>query len=141
MVSADRELDLELVMAVIGVGIDLVEVREAHRLLERWGDRLMNRVLTDAERAYVTRYDKPARYLAVRLAAKEAVYKALQSLPEAAAIGWREIEVERAQGGRPSIRLHGRAARIAAANGDPRILVSLTHTETTAGAVAVVEID
>lgn len=126
-------------MPVLGVGIDLVEVREAQRLLERWGDRLLQRVLTESERGYVTRYAKPAKYLAVRLAAKEAVYKALQSLPGAAEIGWREIEVERTERGRPSIRLHGRGARVAAEQGGVRILVSLTHTETAAGAVAIAE--
>jgi holo-[acyl-carrier protein] synthase len=128
-------------MPVLGVGIDLVDVREAQRLLERWGDRLLRRVLTESERDYVTRRARPAKYLAVRLAAKEAVYKALQCLPGAAEIGWREIEVERAGRGRPSIRLHGHGARVAAARGSLRILVSLTHTETTAGAVAIAETD
>ena len=128
-------------MPVLGVGIDLVDVSEAQRLLGRWGDRLIRRVLTDPERAYVLRFAHPAKHLAVRLAAKEAVYKALQNLPDARAIGWREIEVERSQEGRPSIRLHGLAARLTEARSGVRISLSLTHTERTAGAVAVVETD
>lgn len=126
-------------MPVLGLGIDLVEVSEAHRLLERWGDRLIRRVLTDAERDYIMRFADPAKYLAVRLAAKEAVFKALQSLPGARTIGWREIEVERLEDGQPTVRLHGRAAALASGGSGIRIFLSLSHTERTAGAVAVVE--
>ena len=132
-------------MPVVGIGIDLVDVHQAERLMERWGERLMRRVLTEAERAYVMRFRRPAKYVAVRLAAKEAVYKALQSLPGAREIGWREIEVERTGDGRPVVRLHGRAATLgvgvnrAGERGGLRVTLSLSHTEHTAGAVAVVE--
>ncbi len=126
-------------MTLIGVGIDLVEVPEASRLLDRWGERLLRKVLTEKERTYVMRFSRPAPHLAVRLAAKEAVYKALQGVSGAAAIGWREIEVERNQEGRPAVRLHGRAAVLVGGIEGFRIALSLTHTETTAGAVAVAE--
>jgi holo-[acyl-carrier protein] synthase len=126
-------------VAVIGVGIDLVDVDEAARLLERWGERLLDRVLTDPERAYVLRSARPAKHLAVRLAAKEAVYKALQAIPGAAAIRWRHIEVMRLGDGRPTIRLHGTAARLAERAGGLRVALSLSHTHRTAGAVALVE--
>jgi holo-[acyl-carrier protein] synthase len=132
-------LDLELAVALIGVGIDLVDTAEAARLLERWGDRLLNRLLTEAERGYVTRAPIPAQNLAVRLAAKEAVYKALQSLPGSRTIRWRQIEVVRQDGGRPVIRLHAEADQVASRGGVVRIALSLTHTARTAGAVAIVE--
>jgi len=127
------------VTTVVGIGIDLVEVSTAQRLLDRWGDRVLRRVLTDAERAYVMRFPRPAKYLAVRLAAKEAVYKALQALPGARAIGWRDIEVERDGEGRPGIRLHGDALELTRAAGVKRVSLSLSHTEATAGAVALAE--
>lgn len=126
-------------MSVIGLGIDLVEVSEAQRLLERWGERLLRRVLTEQERTYVLRFPRPAKYLAVRLAAKEAVYKALQGIPGTREVGWRDIEVERGEEGRPGIRLHGAAIAITERAGVVRISLSLTHTDRTAGAVAVVE--
>jgi holo-[acyl-carrier protein] synthase len=128
-------------MAVMGLGIDLVEVKDAARLLERWGDRLLNRMLTDAERSYVLQFARPAKHLAVRIAAKEAVYKALQGVPGARAIRWQHIEVVRHGDGRPSILLHGNAARLAEQSGGLRIALSLSHTRKTAGAVAVVERD
>jgi holo-[acyl-carrier protein] synthase len=128
-------------LAVIGLGVDLVDVEDAERLLERWGDRLLRRLLTDAERAYVLRFDRPGQYLAVRLAAKEAVYKALQGLPGAREVRWRHIEVVRRHDGVPSIRLHDEAARLSAATGTVRISLSLSHTKRTAGAVALIERD
>ena len=128
-------------MAVIGLGIDLVDVEEAERLLDRWGERLLKRLLTEAEREYVLRFQQPAMYLAVRLAAKEAVYKALQGLPGAREVRWRHIEVVRRHDGLPSIRLHGEAARLSEAAGMVRISLSLSHTKRTAGAVALLERD
>ena len=126
-------------MGVRGLGIDLVEVSEAKRLLDRWGERLLRRVLTEQERAYILRFSSPAKHLAVRLAAKEAVYKAMQAIPGAREVGWRDIEVERSEEGRPSIRLHGGALAIAERSGVVRISLSLSHTERTAGAVALLE--
>lgn len=130
---------MEPSLALIGVGIDLVDTAEAARLLERWGDRLLHRLLTDEERGYVTRAATPAQNLAVRLAAKEAVYKALQSLPGSRTIRWRQIEVVRQESGRPVVRLHAEADQVASRGGVVRISLSLTHTRRTAGAVAVVE--
>jgi holo-[acyl-carrier protein] synthase len=122
----------------MGVGIDLVELPRVARLLARKGDRALNRLLTPAEREYVTSHGNPVPHVAARLAAKEAVYKALQLLPGGRDIGWRDIEVVRADSGRPTIALHGRAAAVVAAS-RLRIHVSLTHSESTAAAVAVVE--
>jgi len=132
-------MDLEPAVALIGIGIDLVDTSEAARLLDRWGDRLLHRLLTDEERDYVARAATPAQNLAVRLAAKEAVYKALQSLPGSRTIRWRQIEVVRREGGRPVIRLHAEADQVASRGGVVRISLSLTHTSRTAGAVAVIE--
>jgi holo-[acyl-carrier protein] synthase len=126
-------------MALIGVGIDLVDVSDAERLLVRWGERLLQRVLTEDERVYVLSHDLPEKHLAVRLAAKEAVYKALGTLPEARGVGWRDIEVMREGNGRPWVRLHGLAAQLAEREGPLNVSLSLSHTSRTAGAVAVIE--
>lgn len=126
-------------MAVMGIGIDLVDIEQAERLLDRWGNRVLNRTLLDGEHEYVVSQAHPAKHFAVRLAAKEAVYKALQAIPGARAVGWRHIEVLRAESGRPSIRLHELALELAEGAGVTRISLSLSHTELTAGAVALVE--
>jgi len=123
---------------VIGVGVDLVDLERVGRLLAHKGEHAMQRFFTDAERAYLATRPDPTGHAAARIAAKEAVYKALQSLPGARAVGWREIEVTRDGEGRPAIELYGLAARLASEHGGLRIQVSLTHSATAAGAVAVV---
>jgi holo-[acyl-carrier protein] synthase len=130
---------LELAVAVIGLGVDVVDIARAEAMLAPHRIRVLERLLTEPERDYVLRMRYPARHLAVRLAAKEAVYKALQSLPGARAVGWREIEVEREVQGRPRIRLHGTAAELVDKHGRPRIHVSLSHSDQSAVAAAVIE--
>ena len=125
-------------MSVIGVGIDLVDLARVGRMLEAKGQHALRRLFTEAEREYLAGRPDPTGHAAARIAAKEAVYKAMQTLPGARAIGWREIEVTRDEDGRPAIRLHGVAARLADAVGGVAIQVSLTHSPTAAGAVAVV---
>lgn len=125
-------------MSAHAVGIDLVTVARVGRLLAQHGDRALERLLTPAERTYCLGMAVPARHVAARIAAKEAVYKALQGSEDARGIGWREIEVTRDGEGRPAIELTGRAAgRLAALDGRA-VLISLTHTDDLAAAIAVV---
>lgn len=139
MGSSGGGLVVAAAMAVIGVGVDLVEIARAERMLERKGEQPLERLLTPGERAYVEGKDWPARHLAARFAAKEAVYKALQALEGARAIGWRDIEVVSGDAGRPVVALHGVALAVTEAAGGVRLHLSLTHTDLTAAAVAVAE--
>jgi holo-[acyl-carrier protein] synthase len=123
---------------VIGVGVDLVDLERVARLLSHKGEHAMQKFFTDEERAYLATRPDPTGHAGARIAAKEAVYKALQSLPGARGVGWRDIEVTRDGDGRPAIRLHGLAARLAEANGGLAVQVSLTHSATSAGAIAMV---
>jgi holo-[acyl-carrier protein] synthase len=126
-------------VTVIGVGIDLVDLERVRSLLADKGERAMVRFFSDRERNYLASRPDATGHAAARIAAKEAVYKAMQSLQGARAIGWREIEVSRDDEGRPAIELHGLAARLSQEVGGLRIKVSLTHSATSAGAIAVVE--
>ncbi len=112
-----------------GVGIDLVEIARMERALRR-RPRLAERLFTDGERAYAAAKARPGQHLAARFCAKEAVAKALGLQ------GWAFTDVEVvATGGAPGVRLSGAAGQRAGALG-VRVQLSLTHTETTAGAVA-----
>jgi holo-[acyl-carrier protein] synthase len=112
-----------------GVGIDLLDVARLERALER-RPRLADRLFTDDERSYAEGRAHPARHLAARFCAKEAVVKAL------ALSHWAFLEIEVvATGTAPEVRLSGGAAERAGQLG-ARPVVSLTHTDTTAGAVA-----
>jgi holo-[acyl-carrier protein] synthase len=123
-------------MNMLGVGVDLVEVPRLSAIIADKGARVFERLLTPGERAYCESRPDPATHVAVRLAAKEAVYKALQGSEAARGIGWREIEVIRAADGRPDIVLSGSAAARAEALGVRRVMLSLSHTHLAAVAVA-----
>jgi holo-[acyl-carrier protein] synthase len=114
-------------------GIDLIETQRVADGIERLGERFLNRFFTPGEREDCQ--DKPHR-LAARLAAKEAVSKALGT--GIGDVGWREIEIRcnNAQG-RPTLHLHGAAATLAAEMGLTQWDVSLTHTKDHASAVVV----
>jgi holo-[acyl-carrier protein] synthase len=114
-----------------GVGIDLLEIDRMERALQRH-PRLAERVFTAAEREYAAARARPARHLAARFAAKEAVVKAL-GLSDGFGLG----EIEVVAGEPPTVRLSGRAAE---AGQGLDIKVSLTHSRDTAAAVAVAEL-
>jgi len=126
---------------VVGLGLDLVDVPRIAGMLERDGERLTRRLLTDDEWAYCQRMHDPATHVAARLAAKEAAFKALAGTMEARGIGWREIEVVHDEHRRPFLALHGRAAARAFELGVSRTLVTMSHSAQTAGAVVVLERD
>jgi holo-[acyl-carrier protein] synthase len=126
-------------VTMIGVGIDLVDLERVRLLLANKGERAMTRFFSEREREYLATRTDATGHAAARIAAKEAVYKAMQSLRGARAIGWRDIEVSRDAEGKPAIELHGLAARLSDESGGLRIQVSLTHSATSAGAIAVVE--
>jgi holo-[acyl-carrier protein] synthase len=126
-------------VTVVGVGIDLVDLDRIRALLASKGEYAMARFFSDREREYLGTRADATGHAAARIAAKEAVYKALQALPGARGVGWREIEVSRDPEGRPAIQLHGLAARVSDERGGLRIQISLTHSATSAGAIAIVE--
>ena len=126
-------------VTVVGVGIDLVDLERIRLLLAKKGEHAMARFFSDQEREYLATRADATGHAAARIAAKEAVYKAMQSLPGARGVGWREIEVSRDAEGRPAVRLHGLAAKVSDERGGLRIQISLTHSATSAGAIAIVE--
>jgi holo-[acyl-carrier protein] synthase len=113
-----------------GVGLDLLDVDRFERALAR-RPRLAQRLFTEGELEYAAGRARPAQHLAARFCAKEAVSKAL------GLSGWsfRDVEVV-SSGGAPELRLSGTVAeRARELRAEPA--VSLTHTDTTAGAVAI----
>ncbi len=124
---------------ICGVGIDLVEIARVEKMFDGKGDRMLQRLFTADEVEYAKARARPAMHLAARLAAKEAAFKALSGSDEARLIGWREVEVIPHENTAPTLLFHGRAAARAAALNVASVWVSLTHTDTTASAVVVLE--
>ncbi|MGB1655243.1 MAG: holo-ACP synthase [Acidimicrobiales bacterium] len=119
---------------MIGIGTDLVDIDRFRATLVRTPG-MRTRLFCDAELAYADASGDPARPLAARFAAKEAVLKSLGS--GLGAMRFTDIEIIRHGDGHPELVLHGDAVEYAAGKGAHRFLVSLTHTDTLAQAVVV----
>jgi holo-[acyl-carrier protein] synthase len=115
---------------IIGLGMDATEIDRIAAAIERYGDRFIRRVFTEAEIAYCTRRRVPAIHFAGRFAAKEAGMKALGT-GHSQNVLWRDVEIMR-EGGPPRLLFHGGAARRCSAMGAERSLLSITHSETLA---------
>jgi holo-[acyl-carrier protein] synthase len=119
----------------LGVGIDLVQVSRVAESLERFGERYLRRVYTDAEIAYATSAPgETAPRLAARFAAKEAAFKALRLEDP---MNWREIEVRRSPEGRCDLVFHGAVRCAVERSGVGQVAVSLSHEGDYATAVVV----
>jgi len=126
-------------MPVIGIGIDVVPVTRVEELIARHGDRALQRLFTPGELARGQSLAHQSLFLAGRIAAKEAAYKALSAEGADLGIGWQTIEVEKLEDGRPQLVLHGPALTRFHALGATRCHVSLSHDGGIAAAVVVIE--
>lgn len=111
---------------VLGIGVDLTQMRRMRRVVARWDERFLQRVFTEAEIAYCRRRRDPIPHFAARFAAKEATLKALGTGLRMG-VNWRELEVRRERGQAPTMVLRGRTQAIARAKGASRVLLSLSH--------------
>ncbi|MBE9540405.1 MAG: holo-ACP synthase [Proteobacteria bacterium] len=111
-------------MTVIAVGTDILKIDRIESVLERLGDKFVNRILTETERAEYKSSAQPARLLAKRFAAKEAVAKALGT-GIGRGVSWQDIQLVHNDSGAPQIQLSGGALRVATERGGRRVEISL----------------
>ena len=123
-------------MMIHGIGIDVVEVDRIETAIAKLGDAFLERLFTQAERAYCEKQKRPALHFAARFAAKEAVSKALGTGIGGQA-GWLDMEVVRGESGAPKMAFTGKAADFLAATGICEVQVSLSHAKEYAAANAV----
>jgi holo-[acyl-carrier protein] synthase len=119
-------------MMILGLGVDLADIERVGRVLDKY-PRFADRCFTDHEREYAFRFARPERRLAARFAGKEAVMKSMGT-------GWRRIrwrDIEITGGGKPTVRMRGNAALRADSMGVTDVLVTITHTDTSALVMAV----
>ncbi len=95
---------------ILGIGNDLIDIRRIERTLERFGDRFIERVFTEAERRKSDARAQRAASYAKRFAAKEACAKALGTGLRRG-VYWRDMGVVNMLSGRPTLHLTGGAAR------------------------------
>jgi holo-[acyl-carrier protein] synthase len=114
------------------IGTDIIEIYRIREAVERFGDRFLCRVYTEAE---LKIYGHRAHSLAASFASKEAVMKLLGT--GARGVGWRDIETLYHHSGKPLIKLNGRAKKEADKLGIKEIDVSLSHSREYATATAI----
>ena len=123
---------------IVGTGIDIVDIQRMGRLMERWGNKFLNRVFTEPEQLYCSGRAVPAMHFAAAFAAKEACLKALGT-GMSGGIHWQDIEVGHNRQGKPDVTLRGKGGEMAIRRGIGSLHVSLSHTDQLAIAVVVAE--
>jgi holo-[acyl-carrier protein] synthase len=121
---------------IVGHGVDVVDIGRIQKFLSVDADDFLHGTFTRAERETESQEHDRAEFLAGRLAAKEAVVKALGT-GFTGDISWQQVEIVRKESGQPTVQLSGAARAAAETLGANRWLVSISHTETVAFASAI----
>lgn len=118
-----------------GIGVDIVDVARIRSAIDMWGSAFLKKIFTEGEIQYCMSKKNSYEHFAARFAAKEAVGKAL-------ATGWRggfrwqDVEIVNEPSGQPRVILYEHASKLLA---NSRILLSLSHIESTVVAFAIIE--
>jgi holo-[acyl-carrier protein] synthase len=121
--------------AVQGIGVDVVDVKRMKIALDAWGAKLIKKMFTEMEVAYCQSKKKPHEHFAARFAAKEAVSKAMKT-GWSGKFRWRDVEISNDPSGAPKVILHDFVAEELA---QCQVHISLSHTENTVVAFAIIE--
>lgn len=123
---------------ILGIGIDIIEVTRIQASFEKFGDRFLNRILHPNEIKYCLSHRAPGPFLAARFAAKEAISKAFGT-GIGAQLAWHDMEVGRKESGEPFVILHDKGQALLLQRRAERVVISLSHTQAHATAVAILE--
>jgi holo-[acyl-carrier protein] synthase len=123
---------------IVGTGVDIAEVPRIAQAIARYGERFLHRIYTEGEIHYCDAKANRVERYAARFAAKEAAMKALGTGWNHG-VRWRDCEVIRHPGGRPTMKFHGKAAEFAARLRVSNVALSLTHTAEQAFAQVILE--
>jgi holo-[acyl-carrier protein] synthase len=123
---------------VVGIGIDLVEIKRIKKIIDRWDVRFTERVFSACERDYCEEKALPEIHYAARFAAKEALLKSF-GIGLGMGVKMKEIEVRNASSGKPELVLNGRAIEMIREQNIISSHLTLSHTREYAMAVVVLE--
>jgi len=122
---------------MIAIGTDIVEVERVEAVFARQGQRFLARILTAREQAVAANLTHPARFLAKRFAAKEAISKALGT-GIGRQLSWHDLDIESRSSGAPLVALSSRGRRVLESVGGSRVLITISDERAYAVAFAVV---
>jgi holo-[acyl-carrier protein] synthase len=112
---------------IIGIGIDIVEVKRIQKAIDRWGKNFLNQIFTPQEIDYAQKHKNPTMHFAARFAAKEAIYKAAGRKD----LSWKDVTILNDADGKPYCIVHKKSFK-------HKIFISLSHTKTYAAANALI---
>jgi holo-[acyl-carrier protein] synthase len=118
---------------ILGVGNDILEIDRIRSAYEAHGKRFLSRLFTEKEQAYCLKYKDPIPHFAGRFCAKEAISKAFGT-GVGQEITWQDIEIVRDKLGKPTVHL---SKKLQDRWNHPTILLSISHTDQYATAVAI----
>jgi len=122
---------------IIGVGTDLVQMTRIRDVLERQGERFVQRILTPEEQHIFYTKNDGARYLAKRFAAKEAASKALGT--GIGQVSWQDLEVTNDVAGAPFMSMTGAAKKLLKLKGNVNVHLSITDEKEYVSAFVVLD--
>jgi holo-[acyl-carrier protein] synthase len=125
---------------IVGIGMDIVDIERLRHALTRQKERFLQRVFTPSEQDFCGSHRDPVPHYAARFAAKEALFKALGT-GWAEGITWLDVEVKREQREAPTLSLSGEAEKKSLSLKTARIHLSISHSESSAAAVVILETD
>jgi phosphopantetheine--protein transferase-like protein len=120
----------------ISIGVDIVSVDRISNNAKDTNSGFIKRIYTQKEVDFIRNKENISQYFAGRLAAKEAVCKALK-LDWSGGINWKDIEILSGDDSIPVVRLHGHAKKVADERKITNILLSISHEKDYAIAFAV----
>jgi len=123
---------------IYGVGIDLVENERIKHIIEKWGDKFLERVFSQEEIKYCGRHTQSFIHYGARFAVKESFLKAI-GIGLGGGIRMSEIGVFNEKGGKPNLVLTGGARRYYEEAGIKNNHISITHTKSYASAIVLLE--
>lgn len=95
---------------IVGIGTDICDIRRIGRSIDRFGEKFLKRIFTQAERDYCNAKSEPVGYYAKRFAAKEAAAKALSGA-NTGHLSWQDVEIANNPSGRPVLNLYNNAKK------------------------------
>ena len=123
---------------IVGVGVDIAEIKRFENLYSRYGERIARRILTESEQVEFGRRNNPANYLATRFAAKEAAAKALGT-GFGCGVGYKSIEIKNDNQGKPMLKFINTALELARQKKVENVFVSLSDEKHYVVAMVILE--
>ena len=120
---------------IVGLGVDLVKINRFEMVIEKWQEKLINKIFTNKEHLYCSRHKNSTQHYAATFAVKEALIKAYGK----GYVKLKEIEIQRNDTGKPFICLYGDTKKKINSLGVDNIHISITHDGDYSMAVVILE--